>query len=92
MLFSVRMVTRRPATISYDAWQALVLDQLRAVKSHLAQGKVRSIFRETGSAVLAIYETIDARELDLLLAGMPMFRFFDEVEVHPLWDLSSNLG
>jgi muconolactone delta-isomerase len=91
LLFSVRLVSRQPAEISADAWQQVVADQLRAVKAHYDQGKIRAIYRETGVGVLAIYDAADAREMDQLLAGLPMSRFFSETTVHPLWDMAPTL-
>ena len=91
MLFSVRLVSRQPSDISPDAWQQVVGDQLRAVKSHYDQGKIRAMYRETGLGVLAIYDAADPREMDQLLAGLPMARFFVETTVHPLWDMVPTL-
>lgn len=71
----------------YEIWQAVVYEQLRAVKVQLDQGKLQSIYRETGAAVLAVYEAADAREVDQLIAGMPIFRFAEQVTVRALWDL-----
>lgn len=87
MLFSVRLVSRQPSDMTPEAWQQVVGDQLRAVKSHYDQGKIRSMYRETGLGVLAIYDVADAREMDQLLAGLPMARFFVESTVHALWDM-----
>jgi len=91
VLFSVRLVSRQPHEMAADAWQAVVADQLRATKAHYDQGKIRAIFRETGVGVLAIYDVADAREMDQVLAGLPMSRFFAETTVHPLWDLVPSL-
>ncbi|MFN0094377.1 MAG: muconolactone Delta-isomerase family protein [Dehalococcoidia bacterium] len=91
MLFSVRLVSRQPHDLASDAWQTVVADQLRATKAHYEQGKVRSIYRETGVGVLAIYDVADAREMDQILASMPMARYFAEVTVHPVWDLAPQL-
>jgi len=74
-----------------ESWQAVVADQLRATKAHYDQGKIRAIYRETGVGVLAIYDALDAREMDQLLAGLPMSRFFAEVTVHPVWDMAPTL-
>jgi len=74
-----------------ETWQGIVSDQLRAVKGHYDQGKIRAIYRETGVGVLAIYDAADAREMDQLLAGLPMSRFFVETTVHPLWDMAPAL-
>jgi muconolactone delta-isomerase len=73
--------------MSSENWQAVVADQLRATKSQWEQGKIRAIYRETGVGVLAIYEAADAREMDTLIAQLPMARYFAEVNVHPLWDM-----
>lgn len=91
MLFSVRLVSRQPAEINAEAWQAIVADQLRAIKAQYDQGKVKAIYRETGVGVLAIYDTVDARDLDQTLAQLPMWRYFAEVDVHALWDLAPTL-
>lgn len=91
MLFSVRLVSRQPQDMSSDAWQSVVGDQLRAVKAQHDQGKIRAIYRETGVGVLAIYEVADAREMDTLLAGLPMARYFSETTVHPVWDMAPSL-
>lgn len=91
MLFSVRLVSRQPSDITPEAWQQVVGDQLRAVKAHHDQGKIRAIYRETGLGVLAIYDAADAREMDQLLAGLPMARFFVDTTVHALWDMAPAL-
>ena len=91
MLFSVRLVSRQPTDISPDAWQGIVGEQLKAVKAHYDQGKIRAIYRETGVGVLAIYDAADAREMDQLIAGLPMGRYFVETTVHPLWDMVPTL-
>lgn len=91
MLFSVRLVSRQPHDMSPDAWQGVVADQLRTTRTHYEQGKIRAIFRETGLGVLAIYEVADAREMDQLVAGMPMARYFADVQIHALWDLAPAL-
>lgn len=91
MLFSVRLVSRQPATISAEDWQGLVAEQLRTVKSQFESGKIKSIYRETGAGVLAIYDTKDAREMDQTLAQLPMFPYFEQISVHALWDLSPTL-
>lgn len=91
MLFSVRLVSRQPHDVSPDSWQTIVADQLKAVKAQYDQGKIRAIYRETGVGVLAIYEASDAREMDQLLAGLPMTRYFSETTVHPLWDMGPTL-
>jgi muconolactone delta-isomerase len=91
VLFSVRLVSRQPSDVTPDAWQAVVADQLKAVKSQYDQGKIRAIYRETGVGVLAVYDAADAREMDQLIAGLPMARYFAEVTVHPLWDMAPTL-
>lgn len=91
MLFSVRLISRQPHDYSPDAWQTVVMDQLKAVKGHYDQGKIRAIYRETGVGVLAIYDAPDAKEMDQLLASLPMARFFTETTVHPLWDMAPQL-
>lgn len=91
MLFSVRLVSRQPHDVSADSWQGIVADQLRAVKQQYDQGKIRAMYRETGVGVLAIYDASDAREMDQLIASLPMSRFFAEVIVHPLWDMVPSL-
>ena len=91
MLFSVRLVSRQPHDMSADAWQSVVGEQLKAVKSQYDQGKIRAIYRETGVGVLAIYDAADAREMDTLIASLPMARFFADTTVHPLWDIVPNL-
>jgi len=60
MLFSARLVSRQPNDLSAEAWQSLVADQLRAVKSQYDQGKIKAIYREAGLGVLAIYDASDA--------------------------------
>jgi hypothetical protein len=37
--------------------------------------------------VLAIYDAADAREMDQLIAGLPMGRYFVDTTVHALWDM-----
>lgn len=91
MLFSVRLVSRQPHDMSADAWQSVVGEQLVAVKAQYDQGKIRAIYRETGVGVLAIYDAADAREMDTLVASLPMGRFFSEVTVRPLWDMVPTL-
>ena len=91
MLFSVRLVSRQPHDMSADAWQSVVGEQLKATKAQYDQGKIRAIYRETGVGVLAIYDATDAREMDQLLASLPMSRFFVETTVHPVWDMVSAL-
>jgi muconolactone delta-isomerase len=91
VLFSVRLVSRQPHDISPDSWQTIVADQLRAVKQQYDQGKIRAIYRETGIGVLAIYDVADAREMDQLLAALPMSRYFADTTVNPVWDLAPTL-
>lgn len=74
-----------------DAWQAVVAEQLRTTKAHYDQGKIKAIYRETGLGVLAVYDTSDAREMDQLIAQLPMARYFAEVTVHPMWDMAPTL-
>jgi len=91
MLFSVRLVSRQPHEVSPESWQTIVAEQLRMTKSQYDQGKIRAIYRETGVGVLAIYDATDAREMDQLIAMLPMNRYFAEIEVHPLWDMAPSL-
>lgn len=91
MLFSVRLVSRQPHDVSADDWQTVVAEQLKATKAQYDQGKIKSIYRETGVGVLAIYDAADAREMDQLVASLPMARYFVEVAVHPLWDMAPTL-
>lgn len=91
MLFSVRLVSRQPHEMSPESWQAIVSDQYHATRSQFEQGKIRSIYRETGLGVLAIYDVADAQEMDQVLAGLPMARYFAEVSVHALWDMIPGL-
>lgn len=91
MLFSVRLVSRQPATMSNDEWQTLVADQLRAVKALHQAGKIKAIYRETGVGVLAIFDAADGRDIDQELAQLPLFRYFERIEVHPLWDMAPQL-
>ena len=91
MLFSVRLGSRPPTDISPDAWQGVVGEQLKAVKAQYDQGKIRAIYRETGLGVLAIYDAADAREMDQLIASLPMSRYFVDTTVHALWDMVPNL-
>lgn len=91
MLFSVRLVSRQPADLSTDTWQGLVAEQLRTMKTHHEQGRVRAIYRETGAGVLAIFDVPGAQEMDQYLAQMPLARYFAEVSVHALWDMAPTL-
>ncbi len=91
MLFSVRLVSRQPHDIAPETWQSIVSEQLKATKAQYDQGKIRAIYRETGVGVLAVYDAADAREMDQLIAALPMARYFAEVTVHPLWDMAPTL-
>ncbi len=91
MLFSVRLVSRQPHEMSPQSWQAIVSGQYHATRSHFDQGKIRAIYRETGLGVLAIYDVADAQEMDQVLAGLPVSRYFAEVSVHALWDMAPGL-
>ncbi|MCA9824833.1 MAG: muconolactone Delta-isomerase family protein [Dehalococcoidia bacterium] len=91
MLFSVRLVSRQPATMTADDWQGVVAEQLRTVKQQFDAGKIKAIYRETGAGVLAIYDTRDAREMDQTLAQLPMFPYFEQISVHALWDMGPTL-
>jgi muconolactone delta-isomerase len=91
MLFSVRLISRQPHDVSAESWQSIVADQLRATKAQYDQGKIRAIYRETGVGVLAIYDAPDPREMDQLIAALPMARYFAEVAVHPVWDMVPTL-
>jgi muconolactone delta-isomerase len=91
MLFSVRLVSKQPPELTMDAWQTLVADQLRAMKVHHEQGRVRAVYRETGAGVLAIFDVPGAQDMDQYLAQMPLARYFAEVSVHALWDMAPTL-
>ena len=91
MLFSVRLVSRQPHEMPPETWQSVVSEQLKATKAQYDQGKIRAIYRETGVGVLAVYDAADAREMDQLIAALPMARYFAEVTVHPLWDMAPTL-
>lgn len=91
MLFSVRLVSRQPASLTTEQWQGVVGDQLRAVRSQFQSGKIKSIYRETGAGVLAIYDVGDAREMDQTLASLPMFPYFEHIAVAALWDMAPTL-
>ena len=91
MLFSVRLVSRQPHDMPADTWQGVVADQLRATRTQYDQGKLKAIYRETGVGVLAIYDVNDAREMDQLIAALPMARYFVETPVHALWDMVPTL-
>ena len=71
-----------------ESWQTVTAEQLRVIKGHYDEGKVKSIFRETGVGVLAIYDVADAREMDTIVAMMPMSRYFADVSIHPVWDMA----
>ncbi|GBD23006.1 Muconolactone Delta-isomerase [bacterium HR29] len=92
MLFSVRLVSRQPPDMSAEAWQQIVAEQYRAVKQLYDSGKIKAIYREVGVGVLAIFEVNDAREMDQIIAGLPMFRYFAETTVHALWDMAPTLA
>lgn len=92
MLFSVRLVSRQPPDMSPDVWQQVVTEQYRAVKQLYESGKLKAIYREVGVGVLAIFDVADAREMDQLIAGLPMYRYFVETTVHALWDLAPTLA
>lgn len=91
MLFAVRLASRQPADLDGDAWQAVVAEQLKATRALRDQGKIRAIYRETGSGVLAIFDVADAAEMDQILAGLPMGRYFNEVSAHAVWDMGPAL-
>jgi muconolactone delta-isomerase len=91
MLFSVRLVSRQPHDVAPEAWQGVVSDQLRFVKTLYQQGKIKAIYRETGLGVLAIFDVTDAREMDTLLAQLPMGRYFESTTVNALWDMAPSL-
>lgn len=91
MLFSVRLVSRQPVDVPTDTWQGLVGEQLRAMKAHHEQGRVRAVYRETGAGVLAIFDVPGAQEMDQYLAQMPLARYFVETSVHALWDMEPTL-
>lgn len=91
MLFSVRLVSRQPHEMSSENWQQLVTEQYHATRSHFEQGKIQSIYRETGVGVLAIYDVASAQEMDQLIAGLPMSRYFEQITVHAIWDMVPGL-
>ncbi len=91
MLFSVRLVSRQPHDMNPESWQSLVTEQLRFVKSLHEQGKIRAIYREAGLGVLAVFDVADARELDQLLAQLPMAPYFESTSVHAMWDMVPSL-
>ncbi len=87
MLFSARLVSRQPNDLSAEDWQTIVSEQLRAMKGLYEQGKVKAVYRETGSGVLAVFDVSSAQEMDQLLAQLPMHRYFDSISVHAMWDM-----
>lgn len=91
MLFSVRLVSRQPHDVAPETWQAVVTDQLRFVKSLHQQGKIKAIYREAGVGVLAVFDLADAREVDTVLAQLPMARYFESTTVHAIWDMAPSL-
>ena len=91
MLFSVRLTSRQPPDLDANAWQTVVAEQLKATKALRDQGKIKAIYRETGSGVLAICDVADAAEMDQILAGLPMARYFSEVSAHAVWDMGPAL-
>ena len=91
MLFSVRLVSRQPSDLDTEAWQAVVAQQLKATKTLRDEGKIKAIYRETGVGVLAIFDVVDAAEMDQILAGLPMGRYFSSVSANALWDLGPAL-
>lgn len=91
MLFSVRLVSRQPHDVDADTWQSLVTEQLQFVKGLHQQGKIKAIYRETGLGVLAIFDVADAREMDQLLAQLPMARYFETATAHAMWDMVPSL-
>lgn len=91
MLFAVRLVTRQPSDVPSDQWQTLVANQLRHVKGLYDQGKVKSIYRETGVGVLAIVDVADAREMDQVLAGLPLAQYTVESTASAIWDMVPTL-
>jgi muconolactone delta-isomerase len=68
-------------------WQQVSSAQVEAFRSHYQQGKIRSIYREAGRGVLAIYDVADAQEMDQILLQMPMAPYFEDVAVQALWDM-----
>ena len=87
VLFSVRLVSRQPADLDTEAWQAVVAQQLKATKALRDEGKIKAIYRETGAGVLAIFDVADAAEMDQTLAGLPMGRYFTSVSANAVWDM-----
>ena len=91
MLFSVRLISRQPESMPDAAWQETTANQLSTVKSLRDAGTIKAIYRETGVGVLAIFDVSDAQQMDQELRGLPMFRYFDEITVHALWDMAPAL-
>ena len=91
VLFSVRLVSRQPADLDTEAWQAVVAQQLTATKALRDEGKIKAIYRETGVGVLAIFDVADAAEMDHILAGLPMGRYFSSVSANAVWDMGPAL-
>ena len=91
MLFSVRLVSRQPADLEAEAWQAIVAEQLRATKALRDEGKIKAIYRETGIGVLAIFDVADPAEMDQTLASLPMSRYFSDVSANAIWDMGPAL-
>ncbi len=91
MIFSVRLVSTQPDSLSDEDWQSITAGQLAAVKALRETGKVKSIYRETGVGVLAIFDVTDAQQMDQELRGLPMFRYFSDITVHALWDMAPAL-
>ena len=91
VLFSVRLVSRQPADLDTEAWQAVVAQQLKATKTLRDEGKIKAIYRETGVGVLAIFDVADAAEMDQILAGLPMGRYFSSVSANAVWDMGPAL-
>ncbi|MXY35490.1 MAG: hypothetical protein F4Y54_01745 [Dehalococcoidia bacterium] len=91
VLFSVRLVSRQPADLDAEAWQGVVAQQLAATKALRDEGKIKAIYRETGSGVLAIFDVTDAAEMDQILAGLPMGRYFSSVSANAIWDMGPAL-
>ncbi len=91
MLFSVRLVSHQPDSMSDTAWQEATANQLATVKSLRDAGTIKSIYRETGVGVLAIFDVSDPQQMDQELRGLPMFRYFESITVHALWDMAPAL-
>ena len=91
VFFSVRLVSRQPADLDAEAWQAVIAAQLKATKALRDEGKIKAIYRETGVGVLAIFDVADAAEMDQILAGLPMGRYFSSVSANAVWDMGPAL-